>query len=105
MYSWRCISKVQRDSNIIKFCCLLEDILYLRTLRQRWTKKHLGGNTRLSDNSRIRVILEFLLPHYLHRSATVHTPAIRLLRLASVVVGKRIQVLSTNKLMQYVSIL
>ncbi len=29
------------------------------------------GNTRLSDNSRIRAILEFLHPHHLHRSATV----------------------------------
>ena len=45
-------------------------------------------NTRLSDNSRIRAILEVHHPQYLHRSATVKAPAIRLLRLVSVVTSK-----------------
>ena len=49
------------------------------------TTKRPAGNTRLSGNSRIRAILEFHHPQYLHRSATVKAPAIRLLRLVSVV--------------------
>ena len=49
------------------------------------TTERPAANTRLSDNSRIRAILELHHPHYLHRSATVIAPAIRLLRLASVV--------------------
>ena len=52
------------------------------------TTERPAANTRLSDNSRIRAILEFHHPHYLHRGATVKAPAIRLLRLASVVMGQ-----------------
>ena len=44
----------------------------------RLTTKHRPPNTRLSDNSRIRAILELHHPHYLYRSATVKAPAIRL---------------------------
>ena len=51
------------------------------------TTERPAANTRLSDNSRIRAILEFHHPHYLHRGATVKAPAIRLLRLASVVMA------------------
>ena len=49
------------------------------------TTERPAANTRLSDNSRIRAILEFHRPHYLHRSSTVKAPAIRLLPIASVV--------------------
>jgi len=42
------------------------------------TTKRPAGNTRLSGNSRIRAILEFHHPQYLHRSATVKAPANRL---------------------------
>jgi len=66
------------------------------------TTKRPAGNTRLSGNSRIREILEFHHPHYLHRSATGKAPAIRLMRLASVVRGhykkkKKDIVSQTNK--------
>ena len=51
------------------------------------TTERPAANTRLSDNSRIRAILEVYLPHYLLCCATVNTPATRLLRLASVVMA------------------
>ena len=62
--------------------------LKAKRLKTNYMTKHRTHNTRLSDNSRIRAILEFHHPHYLHRGATVKAPAIRLLRLASVVMGQ-----------------
>ena len=66
---------------------IAKNIRMTKDYKKIFTTNARFGNTRLSDNSRIRAILEFHHPHYLHRSATGKAPAIRLLRLVSVVMG------------------
>ncbi len=72
------------------FICSSQSITLLnkKKITKFFTTNARFGNTRLSDNSLIRAILEFHHPHYLHHSAKVNAPAIRLLRLASVVTSK-----------------